>query len=154
FTTNYAVFGGALIPIDPAATSIYLDKPAFAFGGAGLVCSARDYDRFLAMLLNGGSLDGAEIMAPETVTLGMSNLLPAGVSTDGTFANGADFGAGGRVGKGAQKGIFGWGGAAGTIAFVDTSRKIRATGMLQYMPSNAHDFQDRFGEWLVADLQG
>ncbi len=154
FTTNYAVFGGALIPIDPAATSIYLDKPAFAFGGAGLVCSARDYDRFLAMLLNGGSLDGAEIMAPETVALGMSNLLPAGVSTDGTFANGADFGAGGRVGKGAQKGVFGWGGAAGTIAFVDTSRKIRATGMLQYMPSNAHDFQDRFGEWLVADLQG
>ena len=27
--------GGALIPIDPAATSVFLDKPAFAFGGAG-----------------------------------------------------------------------------------------------------------------------
>jgi CubicO group peptidase (beta-lactamase class C family) len=154
FTTNYAVFGGALIPIDPAASSIYLDKPPFAFGGAGLVCSTRDYDRFLSMLLNGGTLDGATIMAPETVALGMSNLLPAGASTDGTFAAGADFGAGGRVGKGATAGVFGWGGAAGTIAFVDTRRKVRATGMIQYMPSNAQGFHDDFGKWVVADLQG
>lgn len=154
FATNYAVYGGALIPIDPAANSIYLDKPPFAFGGAGLVCSARDYDRFLAMLLGGGELDGVRIMAPETAALGMSDLLPAGVSTDGTFADGAGFGAGGRVGKGAQAGVFGWAGAAGTIGFVDTVRKVRATGMIQYMPSNAYDFHDDFGKWVVADLQG
>lgn len=154
FATNYAVFGDALIPIDTAANSIYLDKPAFAFGGAGLVCSARDYDRFLAMLLGGGALDGAHIMAPETVALGLSDLLPAGVSTDGTFAHGAGFGAGGRVGKGVQTGVFGWGGAAGTIGFVDTRRKVRATGMIQYMPSNAYGFHDDFGKWVVADLQG
>ena len=154
FATNYAVFGGALIPIDPAATSVYLDKPAFAFGGAGLVCSTRDYDRFLAMLLNGGELDGARVMAPEIAALGMSDLLPAGVSTDGTYAHGAGFGAGGRVGRGATEGIFGWGGAAGTIAFVDPRRKVRATGMIQYMPSNAQGFHDDFGKWVVADLQG
>lgn len=154
FATNYAVFGGALIPIDTGANSIFLDKPAFAFGGAGLVCSARDYDRFLAMLLGGGALDGTRIMAPETVALGLSDLLPAGVSTDGTFAHGAGFGAGGRVGKGVQTGVFGWGGAAGTIGFVDTRRKVRATGMIQYMPSNAYGFHDDFGKWVVADLQG
>jgi CubicO group peptidase (beta-lactamase class C family) len=154
FATNYAVFGGALIPIDPAATSIYLDKPAFAFGGAGLVCSARDYDRFLAMLLNGGELDGVRVMAPETAALGMSNLLPEGASTKGTFIDGAHFGAGGRVGTGATAGSFGWGGAAGTIAFVDTRRKIRATGMVQYMPSEAYPFHADFGKWVIADLQG
>jgi CubicO group peptidase (beta-lactamase class C family) len=152
FTDNYFVFNGALLPIDPAATSIYLDKPAFAFGGAGLVCSAKDYDRFLWMLLNGGNLDGAEIMSPETVKLGMSNLLPEGADLSGTWVAGQHFGAGGRVGVGAQAGTFGWGGAAGTIAFVDTRRKVRATGMIQYMPSNAHGFHDDFGKWVVADL--
>ena len=95
-----------------------------------------------------------EIRTPLTGILGMSDLLPAGVSTDGTFAHGAGFGAGGRVGRGATEGIFGWGGAAGTIAFVDPRRKVRATGMIQYMPSNAQGFHDDFGKWVVADLQG
>src|SRR5690606_41389586 len=50
FTDNYAPFKGALLPIDPADNSIYLDKPAFAFGGAGMIGSAADYDKFLTML--------------------------------------------------------------------------------------------------------
>jgi CubicO group peptidase (beta-lactamase class C family) len=152
FATNYAVFNGALIPIDPAATSVYLDKPAFAFGGAGLVCSTHDYDRFQMMLLNGGNLDGAEVMSPETAKLGMSNLLPAGTDTSGTWVAGQHFGAGGRVGTGAMEGIFGWAGAAGTTGFVNTVQQIRTTGMIQYMPSNAQDFQDNFGKWVIADL--
>ncbi len=152
FTTNYGVAGGTLLPIDPAANSIYLDKPAFAFGGAGMVCSARDYDQFLKMLLGGGSLDGVKIMAPATAALGMSNLLPAGIDMKGTFAEGAGFGAGGRVGLGDQAGTFGWGGAAGTNAFVDTKRKFRAIGMIQYMPSDAQDFQNQFPRWVYADL--
>jgi CubicO group peptidase (beta-lactamase class C family) len=152
FTTNYAVFGGALLPIDPAASSVYLDKPAFVFGGAGLVCSAKDYDRFLSMLLGGGTLDGVTVMSPETAALGMSNLLPAGASTAGTFVDGQHFGAGGRVGVGPFEGTFGWGGAAGTASFVHNKLKIRATGMIQYMPSNAQDFQESFGKWVVADL--
>jgi CubicO group peptidase (beta-lactamase class C family) len=152
FATNYAVFNGTLIPIDPAATSVYLDKPAFAFGGAGLVCSAHDYDRFQMMLVNRGSLDGAEIMTPETIKLGMSNLLPVGSDTKGTWIEGQHFGAGGRVGTGASEGIFGWAGAAGTTAFVNHLNKVRAIGMIQYMPSNAQDFQDKFGQWVLADL--
>lgn len=152
FTTNYGVLGGALLPIDMAESSIYLDKPAFAFGGAGLVCSARDYDRFLAMLIGGGELDGVRIMSPETVALGMSNLLPEGADTRGTYADGAGFGAGGRSGLGIQAGTFGWGGAAGTNAFVDSVRKIRAVGMTQYMPSEAQDFQRSFPQWVYADL--
>ena len=152
FVTNYAPINGVLFPIDPAVTSIYLDKPAFAFGGAGLVCSARDYDRFLSMLLNGGSLDGVRIMSPETAALGMSNLLPEGIDMKGTFAEGAGFGAGGRVGLGAQAGTFGWGGAAGTVGFVDTKRKIRATGMAQYMPSDVYPIHAEFGKWVLADV--
>jgi CubicO group peptidase (beta-lactamase class C family) len=150
--SNYAPVNGVLFPIDPAATSIYLDKPAFAFGGAGVVCSARDYDRFLNMLANYGELDGVRIMSPRTAALAMSDLLPSGVSTDGTFAEGAGFGAGGRVGKGANEGVYGWGGAAGTVAFVDPKRKLRAVCMAQYMPSNTYPFLDNFAKWVLKDL--
>jgi CubicO group peptidase (beta-lactamase class C family) len=152
FVTNYAPLNGILLPIDPAASSIYLDKPAFAFGGAGLVCSVRDYDRFLSMLLNGGTLDGVRIMSPETAALGMSNLLPDGVNTDGTFAAGAGFGAGGRSGLGAQAGTYGWGGAAGTVAFVSTKLNLRATGMAQYMPSNVYPIHEEFAQWVLKDV--
>ena len=150
--SNYAPVNGVLFPIDPAATSIYLSKPAFAFGGAGMVCSARDYDRFLNMLANYGELDGVRIMSPKTAALAMSDLLPPAVSTDGTYADGAGFGAGGRVGKGANEGVYGWGGAAGTVAFVDPKRKLRAVCMAQYMPSNAYPFHENFAKWVLKDL--
>lgn len=152
FVTNYAPANGILFPIDTGASSIYLDKPAFAFGGAGLVCSAHDYDRFLHMLQNGGELDGVRVMAPETAALAMSDLLPPGIKTEGTFIAGAGNGAGGRVGKGAFEGTFGWGGAAGTVAFVDTRRKVRAVCMAQYVPSNVYPFHEEFAQWVLADL--
>lgn len=151
--TNYGVLNGALIPIDPAATSVYLDKPALPSGGGGLVSSTHDYDRFLAMLINGGTLDGVTIMSRRTAALGMSNLLPVGADLKGTWIEGLHFGAGGRVGTGATAGTFGWGGAAGTSAFVHRIKKIRATGMIQYMPSNAYEFQADFPKWVLADLK-
>jgi len=49
-TTNYAIVGGAALPIDPPAISVFLNEPAFPYGGSGLVSSPRDYDRFLKML--------------------------------------------------------------------------------------------------------
>ena len=150
--SNYAPVNGVLFPIDPASTSIYLDKPAFAFGGAGMVSSARDYDRFLNMLANYGELDGVRVMSTATAKLAMSDLLPAAVSTDGTYADGAGFGAGGRVGKGVNDGVYGWGGAAGTVAFVDPKRKLRAVCMAQYMPSNVYPFHADFAEWVLKDL--
>ncbi len=41
--------------------------PAFASGGAGLVSTLDDYLRFARMLLNRGTLDGREFLAPATV---------------------------------------------------------------------------------------
>lgn len=153
-TTNYGVLYGNLIPIDPAEDSIYFDRPAFPSGGGGLASTARDYDRFLAMLMNFGTLDGARILAPEIAKLGMSNLLPEGADIKGTWVNGAGHGAGGRSGLGAEAGSFGWGGAAGTNAFLHTGLQLRATGMAQYMPSNALPFQADFPKWVLADVLG
>ncbi len=141
FSSNYVFMGTARIDADPAASSIYLKKPEFPYGGAGLVMSARDYDRFLHMLLNGGELEGARILKPETVAIAMSNLLPAGADTsalnDMTSDTGAllGFGAGGSVylsdaPGGPGKGTFGWGGAAGTLGWVDPVHKLRGVVMI------------------------
>jgi CubicO group peptidase (beta-lactamase class C family) len=153
-TGNYGFLGPVPLPIDPAANSIYLDAPAFAFGGSGLVCSPTDYDRFLMMLANGGMVGNTRVIGAAAVQLGMTNLLPDGVDTKGTFIEGAGNGAGGRVGLGADAGTFGWAGAAGTVGFVNTRLGLRAGVYVQYMPSDALPIQKDFPLAVLADLAG
>lgn len=155
FTTNYAPYGGALIPFDPATSSIYLDPPPYPFGGGGLVSSARDYDRFLAMLLGEGATGGKRVMKVETARLAMSNLIADSVDRKGSFIDGQGFGAGGRVSLPSSpggEGAFGWAGAAGTIGFVHRGLGYRAAAYAQYMPSNALPFQEKFGETFFKDV--
>jgi CubicO group peptidase (beta-lactamase class C family) len=155
FTSNYAPFSGALIPFDPAASSIYLDPPPYPFGGGGLVSSARDYDRFLAMLLGEGETGGVRVMKPETARLAMSNLIDDSVDRKGSFIDGQGFGAGGRVSLPTSpggEGIFGWAGAAGTIGFVHRRLGYRAAGYTQIMPPEAVPFQAKFGETFFKDV--
>ena len=156
-TTNYFIAGPGPIPLDPGPTTVFADKPAFPFGGAGLVSSAHDYDRFLAMLMGEGTLDGVTIMSREAARLGMSNLLPDGVIFEGEPGKPAGFGAGGRVATsdtpgGAGAGAFGWGGAAGTIAFADRKRGVRGSGYVQFMPYGAYPFADEAGKAIYADI--
>jgi CubicO group peptidase (beta-lactamase class C family) len=160
FASNYMILGGTRVPFDPARTSIYLRKPAFPYGGAGLVSSARDYDRFLHMLQNQGTLDGVMVMKPETARLAMSNLLPAGVTFDGgTALAGMDvgFGAGGFVtlsdSAAAGRGTYGWDGAANTFAFVDPNGKVRGTVMVNYMPYGVYPLRREVGQVLAADAR-
>ncbi|HEX8555001.1 MAG TPA: serine hydrolase domain-containing protein [Sphingomonas sp.] len=160
---NYAWVGSNRVPIDPARNSVFLLPAPIPFGGAGLVMSARDYDRFLHMLANGGTLDGARVMKAETVRLGMSNLLPAGVRFGGvggerpSTATPMGFGAGGSVfladapGGFPGKGTYGWSGAAGTIGFVDPSRGFRATVMVNYFPAEKWPLRREVGAALMAD---
>lgn len=155
FTSNYAPFSGALIPFDPAASSIYLDPPPYPFGGGGLVSSARDYDRFLAMLLGEGETGGVRVMSADTARLAMSNLIDDSVDRKGTFIDGQGFGAGGRVslpGSPGGEGIFGWAGAAGTVGFVHRKLGYRAAGYTQIMPPDSVPFQAKFGETFFKDL--
>jgi CubicO group peptidase (beta-lactamase class C family) len=56
--------------------------PGFLAGGGGLCSTGADYVRFLRMLLRGGTLDGARVLAPETVAemgrnqLGAQDVVP------------------------------------------------------------------------------
>jgi methyl acetate hydrolase len=48
-------------------------RPEFFMGGGGAFSTPRDYLAFLQMLLNGGSLNGARVLRPETVAEMMVN---------------------------------------------------------------------------------
>ncbi|WP_161566014.1 serine hydrolase domain-containing protein [Caenibius tardaugens] len=133
---NYATANGMSRSIDTGVNSLFLKRPTYPSGGGGLVSSARDYDRFLMMLVRGGTLDGATVMPPSAIALGTSNLLPEGTDMSGYIypSSGDGFGAGGRlVMSGPHKGAFGWLGAAGTLGMVNCGRQLRLVGMLNCM---------------------
>jgi CubicO group peptidase (beta-lactamase class C family) len=151
---SYFLVGDTLVPIDLPQDSLFLDPPPFPFGGSGLVSSARDYDRFLAMLANGGALAGERVLRPETVALATSDLMPATLATDGGFASGGrafGYGAAGLVGRGDAEGLFGWFGAAGTCGLVNLKLGLRQTLMTQYMPAPAYPVQNDFPLAVAAD---
>ena len=155
-STSYGSLGGILIPVDPAAGSVYTDRPTFPYGGAGLVSTAADLDRFFHMLANRGELDGERVLGAATAELAMSNLLPAGVATPGTMIAGQGFGALGRVtiaaeAGGPSVGSFGWAGAAGTVGLVDRARGLRLGGFIQVLPAAAVAFQRPIVTALLAD---
>jgi methyl acetate hydrolase len=60
---------GSLEPIPPQPPT----QPEFFAGGGGLFSTGPDYLAFLRMLLDGGALDGARILKPETVALMAQN---------------------------------------------------------------------------------
>jgi CubicO group peptidase (beta-lactamase class C family) len=154
FTASYFLMNDTLVPIDLPESSVYLDKPAFPFGGAGLVSSSRDYDRFLAMIGNLGELDGARVLSEASVRLATSDLFPDTLAADGGFDFGErafGYGAGGLVGRGDAEGLFGWFGAAGTCGLVNMRHRLRHNLMTQYMPAQTYGLQNEFPVAVAAD---
>ena len=152
-TTNFGALGSNLFPIDKGDDSIFLDKPAFPFGGSGLVCSPRDYDCFLTMLANEGHHGKERVMGELAVRVGTGNLLPEGVAGPSMMAPSSQFGAGGRVGIGPESGIYGWAGAAGTVGTVDMRRGIRSSIFVQFMPPTSNSLLPEYQRALQADVQ-
>lgn len=114
------------------------------------------------MIQDGGTLDGVRILKPETVALATSNLLPPGVvftnvdGTSGTTGTKMGFGAGGSVAiedqpNGRSKGTYGWGGAAGTIAWVDPKKHFRGTVMVQFVPDKMWNLRASVPAALMKD---
>ena len=123
----------------------YADGPRVSFsGGAGLVSTARDYARFLQMMLNGGVLDGARILAPRTVDVMSSNQTGTLFSTDGR-GFGLGFSTVDRLGADGFRsvGSYGWGGAYGSGYTVDPKERLVIVFMMQQLP-NASDVGARF----------
>ena len=120
-------------------------------GGGGLVSSAEDYLRFAEMLRNAGEYQGIRIIGPKTLNYMTQNHLPDSVRNVGAgdrlealsgFYPGQTFGLGfGIVSNPAKSGVLGskgefyWGGAAGTVFWVDPVEDIVVIGMIQLMRS-------------------
>lgn len=151
FTTNYLVVAGRLMPIDLPDNSVFGVKQPFPYGGAGLVSSPRDYDRFLQMLAGYGVIEGRRVMPEAAVRLGTSDLFPTGLEPVPLFPSVFGHGAGGRVGKGAAEGIYGWQGAAGTCAYVNMKTGLRHAFFTQYMPANAYSLPGDFSDAVAQD---
>ena len=122
------------------------DLTFFPGGGSGLVSTAADYLRFCQMLLNGGELDGARILKPETIELMLQ--------PHQQYRKGGAFGLGFHVvtgqdtgkNKGNTKrsiGSYSWGGAAATTFWIDPEKELVAILMTQLM-NNYHGFAGDF----------
>jgi CubicO group peptidase (beta-lactamase class C family) len=107
------------------------------FGGvAGLSSTVSDYWRFSQMLLNGGELDGVRLLSPKTVNLMISN--HSGENDVYIRGPGYTFGLGfglvsdaGTARDPLTPGTFSWGGAWGTIFWVDPVENMIGIMMTQ-----------------------
>jgi len=116
-------------------------QQTFFSGGGGIVSTAPDFLRFCQMLLNGGELDGARILKPETVRLMMTNSLPPDIHIAGHEV-GPAFGTGWGLGFAIRTnpdfslipgavGSFNWQGSWGTFFSVDPAQKQILVMMMQ-----------------------
>ena len=120
-------------------------------GGGGLASTADDYGRFMRMLLNSGTLDGARVLKAETVALMSQNQIGAisvpalesalPRSADFTFIadNRDKWGLGFLItvdqvpGK-RSPGSLSWGGINNTFFWIDPARGVAGVIMMQYLP--------------------
>jgi CubicO group peptidase (beta-lactamase class C family) len=148
---------------DPEAKMKLLDKAgaesmwakgwSFNSGGGGLASSVADYHRFCRMLLNGGALDGAQILSPKTIELMTANHIPGGQDltqmSKSLFSEADMAGIGFGLGFATtidsaatlapcSEGDFYWGGMYSTAFFVDPVEDIIMIFMTQLLPSTTY----------------
>ena len=125
----------------------------FNSGGGGLASSISDYHRFCRMLLNGGALDGAQILSPKTIELMTANHIPGGQDltqmSKSLFSEADMAGIGFGLGFATtidsaatlapcSNGDFYWGGMYSTAFFIDPVEDIIMIFMTQLLPSTTY----------------
>jgi len=152
--------GGASLeraPDGPGMTTQgqYVEGPRKSFsGGAGLLSTARDYGRFLQMLLNGGELGGKRMLSPTSV-----DLMTRNHSGDLFPAPGQGFGLGfevredvGAAGEPGSVGEFGWGGAYHSTYWVDPVEDLVVVYFTQVIPAPGLDDHAKLRALVYASI--
>ena len=140
----------------------YVEGPRVGFaGGAGLLSTARDYGRFLQMMLNGGEIDGVRLLSPKTVELMTVNHVGTLFAERGPNDAGRGFGLGfdviedlGKTGQYGSVGAFGWGGAYHTTYWADPKEKLVVLLMTQLLPAGNSDLHARFRALVYQSIVG
>jgi CubicO group peptidase (beta-lactamase class C family) len=134
---------------DAVQPSVTVPRPS---GGGGLASTAADYTKFLQMLLNGGTLNGARVLRADTVDLmgrnqignlsvpALKTAMPERSSDFSFVADGRDkWGLGflisvdGQPGK-RSPGSLSWGGINNTYFWIDPTRGIAGVILMQLLP--------------------
>lgn len=121
--------------------------------GHALYSTAPDYLRFLRMVLNGGTLDGVQILSPQAMELMMQDQMPDGVSfrkmisVAPPVSADVDLFPDSRVGHSLaflrndadipgkrSAGSLGWAGVCNTHYWIDPARDVAAVLMTQSLP--------------------
>lgn len=116
----------------------YIDGPRKNYsGGAGLVSTARDYSRFLQMLLNGGEYNGVRLLSPASVQAMATDQIDALYTSRG---QGFGFGFSILEMAGADNtlstpGTYGWAGAYTSAYRIDPEKRITVAFMINQIPS-------------------
>jgi CubicO group peptidase (beta-lactamase class C family) len=160
--TSYRSEAGQLMP---AEIFIFAGRDLAArdrvpLANGGLFSTAADYGRFVRMLLNDGSVDGKQILRPESV-----RQLAADHTRDikAGFVPGSAWGLGvihvrepRGVTAALSPGSYGHGGAFGTQAWIDPVKKVGYVLMVQranFPNSDASDVRKAFQDAAVAGMR-
>jgi CubicO group peptidase (beta-lactamase class C family) len=120
----YRPVEGGLVELEPARGGFYAGPPAFDVSHAELVSTARDYHRFLRMLVERGRVEGAPVISEVHLRQMTSDQVPAENKTPDSFfpgfweRTGWGFGVGVET-RGPRRGRYGWSGGQGTNFYVD-----------------------------------
>ncbi len=130
----------------------------FESGGGGMVATAMDYARFLAMLLGNGRLGSTRLLGRKTIELMTSDHLGIIKGAPDLLPPGHGFGLGfavrTHVGMAPFPGSVGnyyWGGAAGTTFWVDPAERLFAVLMIQ-APQQREHYRVLFRDMVYAAL--
>ncbi|HLJ65364.1 MAG TPA: serine hydrolase domain-containing protein [Stellaceae bacterium] len=134
------------------------EPPKFESGGGGMVSTALDYARFLAMLAHGGTLDGERILGRKTIEFMTADHLGPITGTPDLLIPGYGFGLGFAVRLHAgiaqiagSVGQYYWGGLAGTTFWVDPAEELFAIMMIQ-APGQREYYRVLFRDMVYASL--
>lgn len=139
---------GAYVPTE----MVVEQAPEFQSGGGGLYSTAPDYMTFVRMILNGGTLNGADILKPESIAALSADQIPhlsipamglmspmglrsvdffPGISTGWSLAFEINRE---RSAEGRSAGSLFWGGFANTYYWIDPAKGIAGVFLTQIVP--------------------
>lgn len=143
--------------------AMFEPEALFLWGSGGLLSTPDDFLRFAQMLLNGGDLDGARILRPETVALMTRNTLSPGMGPiSSSSLRDPSYGFGLSVAvkvdtAGATRpgpvGTFRWSGYIGTYFWVDPANDLIAMVWTQFSPGARYPIEAVFEELVYSALR-
>jgi len=152
---------GALAPVDLEIPQ----DPEFHMGGGGLYSTAGDYLTFALMIMQGGSLKGAQVLRPETAALMAQNHigpLEIGVLKTAipSLSNDVELFPGmskkwglsflintQQAPTGRSAGSLAWAGLANTYFWIDRTKRVAGVFLSQVLPFYDHTAIDLFGKF-------